>query len=86
MGVFGVCPPTKKKDVTKVCVDNTKNHKTKKQNKNKRVFCEEEEKRERERERERERDDDDGFLPTIFFKGVGEVSKKTKKSRNCTNE
>ena len=31
------------------------------------------------RERERERDDDDGFLPTIFFKGVGEVSKKTKK-------
>ena len=76
----------KKKDVTKVCVDNKRkkkkeeplafpNHKTKKQNKNKRV-CEEE-KRERERKRER---DDDGFLP--FFLWGGEVSKKTKKSRN----
>ena len=44
-------------------------------------------KKEGERERKRERDDDDGFLPTIFFKGVGEVSKKTKKSRNnTTNE
>jgi hypothetical protein len=44
-------------------------------------------KKKKEGERERERDDDDGFLPTIFFKGVGEVSKKTKKSRNnTTNE
>jgi len=60
------------------------NHKTKKQNKNKRV-CEEE-KRERERQRKRERDDD-GFLP-IFFVG-GRCRKRQKKVEIimlCNNE
>ena len=80
MGVFGVCPTHKKKDVTKVCVDTTTrkkkkeepllafpNHKTKKQNKKKkRVFCEEEEKRERERERERDDDDTGGFSSVLL--------------------